>query len=109
MNSNALMLFPELLYEPISRTTGLLPSHRLEELISAGHVRAKRPISRDQIQPSSIDLRLGSVAYQVRASFLPSQYTTVEKKLKDLQIAQLDLSDEALLEKGMVYIVPLQE
>ena len=109
MSAKSLALFPEFLGEPATRTTGLLPSHRLEELILAGHVKATTPISPDQIQPSSIDLRLGSIAYRVRASFLPSLYSTVEKKLQDLQIGQIDLSKPALLERGAVYIVPLQE
>src|ERR1700730_1692131 len=110
MNPNALVLFPDFIGEPIAvRTTGLLPSHRLEELIAAGHVKASTPILPDQIQPSSIDLRLGSHAYQVRASFLPNQYATVQKKLQDLQIGQIDLSKPALLERRSVYIVPLQE
>jgi dCTP deaminase len=109
MSAKSLALFPEFLAEPVTRTTGLLPPHRLEELILAGHVKASSQISPDQIQPSSIDLRLGSVAYQVRASFLPSQYSTVQKKLQDLQIGQIDLSKPALLERGAVYIVPLQE
>jgi|CZKS01.1.fsa_nt_gi dCTP deaminase len=110
MNPNALVLFPDLLAEPSPvRTTGLLPSHRLEDLIAAGHVRASTPILPDQIQPSSIDLRLGPLAYKVRASFLPNRHATVQKKLTDLQIGQLDLSKSALLERGSVYIVPLQE
>ncbi len=109
MNPNALVLFPDFLDEPVVRTTGILPSHRLEELIAAGHVRANTPILPDQIQPSSIDLRLGSIAYQVEASFLPNQYATVQKKLQDLQIGQIDLSKPALLQRGSVYIVALQE
>jgi dCTP deaminase len=108
MSADALALFPEL-NEPVIRTTGLLPSHRLEELISAGHMTASSPILADQIQPSSIDLRLGSIAYQVRASFLPNQSSTVLRKLQDLRIRQIDLGKPALLERGSVYIVPLQE
>jgi dCTP deaminase len=108
MNPDAL-LFTYFLEEPVVReTTGLLPSHRLEELIAAGHVKASTPILADQIQPSSIDLRLGSLAYSVKASFLPNQ-STVEKKLRDLQISQIDLSKPTLLQRGSVYIVPLQE
>jgi dCTP deaminase len=112
MNSNALLfpeLFPHLLDEPISRTTGLLPSHKLQELVEAGHVRAGTRILADQFQPSSIDLRLGPVAYRVKASFLPNRNITVQKKLQDLKICQLDLTKPALLEKRNVYIVPLLE
>jgi dCTP deaminase len=110
MSSNVLELFPELLSRPAdSRPTGVLPSQRIEELISAGHIRAKTPISADQIQPSSIDLRLGPIAYCVDASFLPNSNTTVQRKLQDLRRGDIDLSKPALLETGRVYIVPLQE
>ena len=109
MNPNALVLFPDFLEEPVVReTTGLLPSHRLADLVAAGHVTARTPILPDQIQPSSIDLRLGSLAHRVKASFLP-HHSTVEKKLKDFQIEQIDLSKPARLERGSVYLVPLQE
>jgi len=109
MNPSALVLFPDFLEEPVSRTTGLLPSQRLEKLVAAGHVQAGTPISPDQIQPSSIDLRLGPVAYEVQASFLPNQNTTVRRKLQDLEVRRIDLTQRALLEKRKVYIVPLQE
>src|SRR5687767_13961649 len=105
MSSDALVLFPELLTEPVtSRTTGVLPSQRLEEMISSGHIRADTPIGSDQIQPSSIDLRLGSIAYRVTASFLPSTSSTVQRKLQDLKLTEIDLSQPALFEKGKVYI-----
>ena len=108
--ADTLALFPELLSRLAdSRTTGVLPSQRLEDFISAGHIRAKTPITPDQIQPSSIDLRLGAVAYHVEASFLPNSNTTVLRKLEDLRRGESDLSSPALLETGKVYIVPLQE
>jgi dCTP deaminase len=110
MSTDALVLFPELERSPADhRTTGVLPSQRLEELILAGHVKASNPILPDQIQPSSIDLRLGLVAYQVSASFLPGPYNTVQKRLQELQTSQIDLSTPAVLERGSVYVVPLQE
>src|SRR5437764_10882996 len=71
MNGDALALFPELLLDSIdSVTRGILPVQRLEELIANGNIRACAPIGADQIQPSSIDLRLGKTAYRVSASFL---------------------------------------
>jgi len=110
MTPDALMLFPEFRSDPAqSRTTGVLPSQRLEDLISAGHIRASAPISSDQIQPSSIDLRLGPVAYEVDASFLPNSNSTVERKLQILKRGAMRLEEPALLEKGKVYIVPLLE
>src|SRR5580704_17922319 len=110
MSPDALALFPELERSPADhRTTGVLPSQRLEDLINVGHIRASSPISPNQVQPSSIDLRLGPIAYHVRASFLPGLNATVEKKLTDVKIDQIDLSKPALLERGKVYLVPLLE
>lgn len=109
MSGEALSLFPELVRDEAElKTTGLLPSQRLEECIEAGYIRSAQPIGAEQVQPSSIDLRLGPVAYRVKASFLPS-HATVASKLRDLLIAEIDLSTPGELVKGNVYIVPLQE
>ncbi len=102
-------LFPELQKDLISYTKGVLPVQRIKALIEAGHVCSEHPISEDQIQPSSIDLRLGAVAYRVRASFLTGKHAPVEKKIESLQMHQIDLTKAAVLEKGCVYIVPLME
>jgi dCTP deaminase len=88
---------------------GVLPSQSLEKLIAAGAIRARTPILPDQIQPSSLDLRLGVEAYRVRASFLAAGSATVTTKLDQYRLHTLDLSRPAVLEKGCVYIVPLQE
>src|SRR5262245_27623453 len=61
-----------------------------------------------QIQPASLDLRLGNVAYRVRASFLPGS-TTVAQRIDELKLHEFALSDGAVLETGCVYIVPLIE
>ncbi|HEV8415652.1 MAG TPA: 2'-deoxycytidine 5'-triphosphate deaminase [Bryobacteraceae bacterium] len=112
--SDTLALFPDLIASAPgdSRTTGILPSQRLEDLVAAGYIRAIKaasPIAPSQIQASSIDLRLGAIGYEVCASFLPSVNATVDKKLQELKLKELDLSGPVLLEKGKVYIVPLQE
>ena len=110
MTGDALALFPELLLrdsDPLIK--GILPVQRLEELVKNGNIRASTAISEDQIQPSSIDLRLSGLAYRVSASFLPTQYATVQQKLRELLVEEVDLSNSALLKKGSVYIVPLQE
>jgi dCTP deaminase len=88
---------------------GIVPSQKLAELIRSGHIRAPKAIGLEQIQPSSMDLRLGQVAYRVRASFLPSRESTVAKKLAEFTLHELDLTRSAVLEKGCVYIVPLME
>ena len=63
----------------------------------------------DQIQPASLDLRLGEVAYRVRASFLPGPRTTVAERIDELKLHEIELADGAVLETGCVYIVPLIE
>jgi dCTP deaminase len=102
--------FPELQKDlNLLFTTGILPSQKIREFIGIGYIGAKTPVADDQIQPASIDLRLGPVAYRVRASFLPGEHCTIAKKLDDLRMHALDLSSPAVLEKGCVYIIPLIE
>jgi dCTP deaminase len=81
----------------------------------AGWITAARPIDERQLQPASLDLRLGPVAYQLRASFLPFR-ETVEARLthdavldSDLVIDRLSLDGGATLQRGSVYLVPLLE
>jgi dCTP deaminase len=88
---------------------GVLPSQALEKMIASGGIHARCPILPEQIQPSSLDLRLGSEAFRVRASFLATGSATVTGKLEQYRLHTLDLTRPAVLEKGCVYIVPLQE
>lgn len=91
------------------RTTGILPSQTIRELIRDGQIASDTPVIDAQIQPSSIDLRLGAEAYRVRASFLPGRNATVRDRLDTLAMHRIDLREGAVLEKGCVYIVRLQE
>ncbi len=88
---------------------GLLPAQTLRAMIDAGHIFAAAPISPTQVQPASLDLRLGATAYRVRASFLPSARMSVAAKLAAFALHEIDLSGGAVLETGCVYLVPLQE
>jgi dCTP deaminase len=91
-------------------STGILPSHVLKRLIAARReVMASEDFTEAQIQPASIDLRLGAVAWRVRASFLPGPNATVEEKLASVFMHEIDLTRGAVLETGCVYIVPLLE
>ena len=91
-------------------STGILPSHVLRRLIRARReVVAVEDFEDSQFQPASIDLRLGSVAWRVRASFLPGPNATVEQKLASVVMHEIDLTAGAVLETGCVYIVPLIE
>ena len=91
------------------RTTGILPSQEISNLIARGSVRATPAINPDHIQPASLDLRLGDMAHRVRASFLPGPNATVADKIKDLRMARVDLTGAPVLEKDCVYIIPLVE
>jgi dCTP deaminase len=88
---------------------GLLPAQSLRALIAAGQISAATPIASAQVQPASLDLRLGPTAYRVRASFLPNARMSVEAKLSLFAMHEIDLSSGAVLETGCVYVVPLQE
>lgn len=91
-------------------STGILPGHVLQRLIAAGReVLTAEPLADRQIQPASIDLRLGPKAYRVRASFLPGPKTTVAERLAEVSLHEMDLTGGAVLEAGCVYIVPLLE
>ena len=89
---------------------GILPSQGIRDLIANGYVRGYPDIAEKQIQPASLDLRLGDVAYRVQASFLPRR-ATVEQRIQELQLrmARVDLTRTTVFEKGCVYIVPLCE
>jgi dCTP deaminase len=89
--------------------TGVLPDSRLKSLIETGVVAATPAILPDQIQPASIDLRLGATAYRVRASFLAGEGRSVAERLEEFEMHRIDLTDGAVLEKGCVYVVPLAE
>src|SRR6478752_6044035 len=69
------------------RSTGLWPAQMLRGAVMLGHeIIAAVPLEPDQIQPASIDLRLGEVAYRVRASFLPGGRDSVRDKLERLSM-----------------------
>jgi dCTP deaminase len=100
-------LFPERL--PTGE--GILPSQEILHFAQTGIIRSARDIDESQIQPASIDLRLSREAYRVRASFLPGRSTTLLTKATDkgLLDAKLDLSAPTLLERGVIYVIPLME
>lgn len=89
--------------------TGVLSSQQIARLIDAGQITAMPGILKDQIQPASLDLRLGKVAYRVRASFLLGAGVPVLDRLSQFEMHRIDLSAGAVLEKGCVYVVPLME
>ncbi len=98
--------------------TGILPCQAIREMVAGGEIKSTKlfdaaGIETDQIQPASIDLRLGSHAYPVDTSFLPGRGVRVLEKMRQLDADfdrfKIDLTAGAVLEKGRVYVVPLLE
>ncbi|MGQ0610391.1 MAG: 2'-deoxycytidine 5'-triphosphate deaminase [Paracoccaceae bacterium] len=90
-------------------TVGVLPAQALRALIGSGALTGTPAILPDQVQPASLDLRLGSVAYRVRASFLSGAGRRVVDRLAEFEMHRVDLTGGAVLEKGCVYVIPLME
>ncbi|MCX5497774.1 2'-deoxycytidine 5'-triphosphate deaminase [Kaistia dalseonensis] len=88
---------------------GILSAGQIAAEVAQGHILTERPLDADQIQPASLDLRLGAVAYRVRASFLPGPNVLVKDRLAELTLHEIDLTQGSVLETGCVYIVPLLE
>ena len=89
--------------------TGVLACQHIETLMQNGAVTATHGWADGQLQPASLDLRLGDVAYRVRASFLAGDQATVAERLREFEMHRIDLAKGAVLEKGCVYLVPLVE
>ncbi len=93
----------------MTRTTGILSDAGIHQLHADAGIITQKPFDEDQVQPASLDLRLGTKAYRVRASFLPGKGKSVDQKLERFKLHELDLTDGAILETGCVYLVPLLE
>ena len=101
---------PEIDSDGVLHSTGILPSQELKRLVNLTHeIFALEPILDTQFQPASLDLRLGAVAYRVRASFLPGKNATVKQKLEEFAMHEMDITKGGVLERGCVYIIPLLE
>jgi dCTP deaminase len=89
---------------------GILPARAIAELADKHAIVAERAFDPDQIQPASLDLRLGARAWRIRASFLPSATTPIADRLADLALHSIALNaDGTVLETGCVYIVEVEE
>jgi dCTP deaminase len=91
------------------KTEGVLPSQAIRQMIARAEISTEITIPDGQIQPASLDLRLGNIAYRVRASFLAGHERTVADRVGEFEMHKVDLSHGAVLEKGCVYVVPLME
>ncbi|MCK4846971.1 MAG: 2'-deoxycytidine 5'-triphosphate deaminase, partial [Deltaproteobacteria bacterium] len=97
------------------KKNGVFSLQELTAAVSSGVIKAKRPIEAGQIQPASMDLRLGAKAYRLVSSFLPEDSTVLDRLRtkdsygSDLVMYEVDISEGAILEKGSVYLIPLME
>jgi len=88
---------------------GVFSSRQIERLIRKGFVASTPAVEARQVQPASLDLRLGNIAYRVRASFLSGPDVCVRDKLRELCLYEISLSNAAVLDVGSTYIIPLVE
>jgi dCTP deaminase len=91
-----------------------LPDHEIRAVVQLGWIASDPPIAPTQFQPASLDLRLGPIAYQLRASFLPYRETVAARLENEvvnsgLVIDRVSLESGATLQRGSVYLVPLCE
>ncbi|MBF9036596.1 2'-deoxycytidine 5'-triphosphate deaminase [Rhodobacterales bacterium HKCCE2091] len=89
--------------------SGVLPDSAIRAMLADGAISAATAPLDEQVQPASLDLRLGAVAIRVRASFLAGGGASVAERLQLFEMHRIDLTEGAVLEKGCVYVVPLQE
>src|SRR5690349_6786368 len=89
--------------------TGILAAQHIDALVARRWIEVSSPLEADQVQPASIDLRLGKIAYEVSASFLPGMNGRVNSRVQDLLIREVSLTPSAVLRRNSIYIIPLQE
>jgi dCTP deaminase len=89
--------------------TGILSRQSISQLLASGKVSASEAVVEGQLQPASLDLRLGRHAHRIRASFLPRLGERIADKVANLTLHTIDIGNGAVLETGCVYLVPLQE
>jgi dCTP deaminase len=89
---------------------GILVSQSLQQLVANGGISSLRPLGPTQIQPSSLDLRLGAKVWQLQCSFLPGK-GGLERKLGRLATAcwNTDRDEPLVLHRGGVYLAELEE
>jgi dCTP deaminase len=88
---------------------GLLPAQRLRDALANGVVAADAPVPEENVQPASLDLRLGGRALALQCSFLPDRETSIESKLEALVLNEFGIGGGAVLERNRPYLIPLQE
>jgi dCTP deaminase len=93
----------------VSATTGIYSDVMIEALVAEGAIHVPVPLAAGQVQPASLDLRLGQRCWRMRASFLPGQSGVVRQRIADYALHEIDLSAGAVLETGCVYVAEILE
>ncbi len=88
---------------------GIYSDRMINELAKAGSISFDRPLAEGQVQPASLDLRLGQRCWRMRASFLPGEGRSVESRIDALKLHEIDLTPGAVLETGCVYVAEIIE
>ena len=88
---------------------GALPAQQITALYKQSYIRCTIPLTDDQIQPASMELRISEKCWEVEASFLPGKKTTVSQKISKLKKREIDISTFKTLKKGKIYIIQIQE
>ena len=95
--------------DAVVRSSGAIPSQIIEQFLDSGAIEAEIPVPGGNVQPSSLDLRLGRRAFRVKAAFLPREGEAIEEALQRYGVEQLDLGEGARLELHQTYLVELME
>lgn len=88
--------------------SGILVDFEIARLFELHQIKSSKPAEPGQVQPASLDLRLGATAHRIRAGFLPEE-ESVSDRLEELAMESLDLEKSAVLEPGGVYLILLLE
>jgi dCTP deaminase len=94
--------------DALSLGSGVLPAQWIKRLFERGQIGG-RPLDSRQIQPASLDLRLGKTAYKIHASFLPGRASSVHDGIQRLASYKIDLTNPQILTRGSVYLVEIEE
>jgi dCTP deaminase len=89
--------------------TGIFSDAMIEAMLACGEIRVPNPPAKGQVQPASLDLRLGARCWRMRASFLPGPDGKVRERIEAYKLHEIDLTAGAVLETGCVYVAELQE
>lgn len=99
-----------LMTEADRKDGGVFAIQHLRRALEAGVIAAEKEVPPENLQPASLDLRLGAEAIRLRCSFLPNRYPVAKRAEELAEGDRIDLTgDGALLEKGRPYLIRLQE